>query len=232
MTNLILEKALRLFSVLKFEGLADVANGRKRPDKTETAVFKIAMMIAALDGCVTVDEINTFGKLAVLCARMDAEDSAAVLDEGLRVAGYVEIQARRLKEPELTELFVAEVRRLLPRGFAVHDSQRVRRALVLWMSMALSDGDYSPVERKCIRALCRHLSSVMKTSDLADRNAWRTASPMFVVAYSGDSREKSPVRAPDEEFLRQVETQLKQIYRGENTVAAFRNLKTMISGVR
>ena len=214
MENKLLSRALKLFSALKIERLADIANDRVRFGKSEVAVLKVAMMVAALDGNVTADEFKAFERLAAyLPGGDDKADVAKALNECLRVAGYVELQAKRLKPVDLIRAFVDEAMAAIPKDFLQGKPEQMRCAFMIWVTMAMSDRDYSPVERKCIVSLRSVLDELVKRRNRAADREWRSVSPTFAIAYAKDAKASRLKGAPSLDFLESV----------ENLVAAMRN---------
>lgn len=56
----------------------------------------------------------------------------------------------------------------MPSGFAYFSIEDVRRAIVTWVAMGMSDGDYSAREKKCIDALRKHFAVIKVRSTVAD----------------------------------------------------------------
>ena len=123
----------------------------------DLGVLKVALMFAAVDGRVIGREVAMFGRMARKCRGWTPEAEAKALDAGLRAAGYLQLQARRLSERQLVELFVREAVRTLPRSFAARNVYDQRRAFVMWALMCISDLEPSLVEYKCALALRNRL---------------------------------------------------------------------------
>jgi len=164
--NGLLKRALALFEAVKTK-----VTGGERIGETDAAVLKVAMMVSALDGNVSADELAAFGELARLCRGCTDKESERVFDEGLRLAGYLVLQAKLLDESRLVNAFVAEAVRTMPAGFALSDGGDVRRAFVMWVTMALSDGEFSPVERSALNALRTQLDAVMESVNLYNESS-------------------------------------------------------------
>ena len=123
----------------------------------EFGVLKVALMFAAVDGRVIGREIAMFGRLARKCRGWSPEAESKALEAGLRVAGYLLLQAHRLNERQLIELFVQEAVRELPRSFAGCNVYEQRRAFVMWALMWGADLEPSLTEYKCALALRNRL---------------------------------------------------------------------------
>ena len=149
----------RILSGLKFNYLKedDSALG-----KVDFGVLTVAMMVAALDGVIEQAELKAFSKLAEQC-RVSKGERAAHYNAALHSAGYMLLHARSgMTRRALSLIFLDEAQRVLPMGFAGGKAEDIRRALVLWVSMGLSDGEFSGVERDCIRAFCDRIAENMK----------------------------------------------------------------------
>ena len=124
-----------------------------RYGKGDLGIVKVALMVAALDGEVTEEEYKALDALAKECRGYSKKTSDAAMAEAMRSAGYLLLLGRRVSDRELVKAFVAEARMALPNGFEDLSVEEVRRAVVMWIAMGMSDGDYSPREKKCIAAL-------------------------------------------------------------------------------
>ena len=227
-SNGILDKFVKLFSAMKFESLAYVGREPDRIGRLDAAILKVAMLVAALDGNLTDDEISAFGKLARKCRGATPESVEEVLDEGLRAAGYILIQARRLGERALIAKFAEEVRKAMPDGFSYGDERDVRRALVMWISMAMSDSDFSGIERKCLEIVRREIADAMHEHDEADAKTWREVSPAFAVAYVSEGKALPGRMAPDGVFMDRAEVLLAKLRRESSAAEAARQLKELV----
>ena len=138
-----LKKLIGSFNIKKFS----------KASRTDFGVFKVALMVAALDGEVTDAEYRALDALAKKCRGYTPKAAAKALDEAMRSAGYLMLLSRRAKDAVLVSAFVEEAQAALPYGFAFFSTEDVRRAVVTWVAMGMSDGDYSARERKCIEAL-------------------------------------------------------------------------------
>ena len=123
----------------------------------DLGILKVALMFAAVDGKVIGREVAMFGRMARKCRGWTPEAEAKALEDGLRAAGYLQLQARRLSARQLVELFVREAERVLPRNFAQRNVFEQRRAFVMWALMCGSDLEPSLIEFKCAIALRNRL---------------------------------------------------------------------------
>ena len=149
----------RILSGLKFNYLKedDSALG-----KVDFGVLTVAMMVAALDGVIEQAELKAFSKLAEQC-RVSKGERAAHYNAALHSAGYMLLHARSgMTRRALSLVFLDEAERVLPMGFAGGKAEDIRRALVLWVSMGLSDGEFSGVERASVEAFCARVAEIMQ----------------------------------------------------------------------
>jgi len=140
------------------------ALGRKdRIAKADLGILKVAFMVAALDGDVTADEYKAFDLLAKNCRGYTPKAAAEALDDAMHAAGYLMLLSKRVKkDSDLVAAFMHEAHKALPDGFAYLSLEDVRRAVITWIAMGLSDGTYSARERACIETL-RKVFAELKT---------------------------------------------------------------------
>ena len=184
--------------------------------KTDYGVVKVAFMVAALDGDVSDDELKAIDALLKKCRGYSAKTAAKVLDEAMRSAGYLMLLGRRAKEAELVKAFIAEAKTALPEGFADFPVEEVRRAVVTWIAMGMSDGDYSACERKCIEALRKHLAKLQVEHAQLEEEKWAAMSPAFRQAY-GYGAPNRPNDLLKRDFVTRVENLVAQY--GDNADA-------------
>ena len=221
--NGMLSKAVKLLSSIKTK-----ITGADRFGDTDSAVLKVAMMIAALDGDVTQEELGSFAKLARQCRGYSAEEADRVMDEGLRSAGYLVLQAKRLGEKKLLDAFVAEADAAMPGGFAVADAADVRRAFVMWTAMAMSDDDYSDVERKALAAFRKHLDAIAETVNAYNDSRRSAYSPAFARAFVLEEKEFKFKSATTDAFMEKAEKLIAKLNREATAEAAAQELKDLI----
>lgn len=147
--------------------------------KTDYGIVKVALMVAALDGEVSDEELKAVDAMLKKCRGYTAKAAENVLDEAMHSAGYLLLLGKRAKEAELVKAFVAEAKAALPEGFAYLSVEEVRRAVVAWIAMGLSDGDYSAREKKCIEALRKHFAELKVELAELELERWRALSPAF-----------------------------------------------------
>ena len=149
----------KVLNALKFDYLKE---DDSELGKVDFGVLTVAMMVAALDGVIQPDELKSFSKLAEKC-RVSKGEKAARYGAALHSAGYVLLLARSgMSRRALSLLFLDEAERVLPMGFAGGKAEDIRRALVLWVSMGLSDGEFSGIERAAVEAFCARVADIMK----------------------------------------------------------------------
>lgn len=170
--------------IIKGLGLDKVLKGSGRIGKTDLGVLKVAFLVAALDGEVSDGEYAAFEAMAKKCRGYTPENAAAALDEAMRSAGYLMLLSKRVKRADLVKAFIREAKAALPKGFAYFDLADVRRAVVTWMAMAYSDGEYSDREKACIEALRKEFAEMKVEKSNADVERSMMLSPAFRAAYA------------------------------------------------
>ena len=162
------------------------ASKRKSPQKDapsfdstsgEFAILKIAFLLAALDGKIDETEREMYDRLAEQCKDIDVDQAQKVLKEvdaatkrlldaknSERKAGaggllipFSIVPEERVQEMFLDK-FMKEAEAVCDWPSFVKDSSRVRRAFVMWMAMAMADGDYATIERKATLTVYRRKS--------------------------------------------------------------------------
>jgi len=168
----------------------------ERMDKTDLGVLKVAFMVAALDGEVTDAEYAAFDALAKKCRGYTPEGAEAALKDAMHAAGYLMLLSRRTTTDKLVDAFISEAEIALPIGFAYGTPEDVRRAVVTWIAVGMSDGDYSERERACIEALRKYFAELKIEHQDADLARWsgfvtpvagaRTAGPVQIEVIGRD----------------------------------------------
>ena len=194
--------------------------------RTDFGVLKVAFMVAALDGEVTDAEYRALDALAKKCRGYTPRAAATAFDEAMRSAGYLMLYARRAKDSDLVKAFVAEAQAALPMGFAYFSIEDIRRAIVTWIAMGMSDGDYSSREKKCIESL-RQVFAELKIMRLeAAEEQWLQLAPAFRQAWENAPR-NADVELVSRNFVKRVEQLVGQY--GDSSAAA-KALKDLIAG--
>ena len=142
--------AEKIISGLKFNYLKE---DDSELGKVDFGVLTVSMMVAALDGTIQPSELEAFSKLSKECRVSDGE-RAAYYESALHSAGYILLISRSgLSEKAIVAAFAKEAAKVLPMGFAGGRPEDIRRALVIWVTMGTSDGDFCGIERACVDAI-------------------------------------------------------------------------------
>ena len=197
-----------------------------KASRTDFGVLKVAFMVAALDGEVTDVEYRAFDALAKKCRGYTAKVAATALDEAMRSAGYLMLLSRRAKDADLVKAFIAEAQVALPMGFAYLSIEDVRRAVVTWIAMGMSDGDYSAREKKCIEALRKFFAELKVMRIEAEEERWLAMAPAFRQSCAAGSR-NSTIELVSRDFVSRVERLVAQY--GDSADAS-RALRELIAG--
>ena len=194
----------KILGALKFNYLKE---DESELGKVDFGVLTVAMMVAALDGVIQLVELAEFSKLAKKCRVSDGE-RAAYYESALHSAGYILLMSRSgLSQKALVATFAKEAGKVLPKGFAGGKPEDVRRALVIWVTMGASDGEFCGIERACVDAVRAQAAEVMRRRRDCKEELWRSLNPVFRVAYgSGRKPSRAEKSAPfDEDILVRVE---------------------------
>ena len=189
-----LTKLIGSFNIKKFS----------KASRTDFGVLKVAFMVAALDGEVTDAEFKAFDALAKKCRGYTPKAAATALDEAMRSAGYLMLLSKRAKESVLIKAFIAEAQEALPMGFAYFSAEDVRRAIITWIAMGMSDGDYSSREKACIEALRKLFAELKVMRIQAEEEQWLALAPAFRQAGDPGSR-NATVKLVSRDFVARVE---------------------------
>jgi len=170
----------RFVKGVSFKSIGKALGLKEHIAKTDLGVLKVAFMVAALDGDVTDKEYEAFDLLAKKCRGYTPQAATEALADAMHSAGYLMLLSKRVKKDgELVSAFMAEAKKALPDGFAYFSLEDVRRAIVTWIAMGLSDGEYSVRERRCIETL-RKLFAELKTMKLQQEDErWMALSSDF-----------------------------------------------------
>ena len=137
----------------------------KRMDRNQLAAVRVSMLVAALDGEVTGQEIGEFRRLAESCDGYTPEELEKHYLATIKSAGFLMLLSRVATEDELIEAFVIEAEKILPiiSGFG---PQAIKVSVEMWKSMAGADGCFSEVELKAIS----RLETMLKTINTLQRS--------------------------------------------------------------
>ena len=172
----------KILGALKFDYLKEDDSELGR---VAFGVLTVAMMVAALDGVIQPVELAEFSKLAKKCRVSDGE-RAAYYESALHSAGYILLMSRSgLSEKALVAAFAKETAKVLPTGFAGGRPEDIRRALVIWVTMGASDGDFCGIERKCVDAVRAQAAEALRGRCAGKEKLWLNLKPTFRAAASG-----------------------------------------------
>ena len=194
----------KLLSGLKFNYLKE---DESAIGKVDFGVLTVAMMVAALDGVIEPTELKAFSKLADQC-RVGAGERAVRYGAALHSAGYMLLVSRSgASKKAIVQAFVAEAEKVLPRGFAGGSGEDIRRALVIWITMGLSDGRFSGIERACVEAFCAQVAEIMKKRRNSRRERlWLGLWPRSMADDAGKiGLAKGPEAAPETTWMARAE---------------------------
>ena len=143
--------------------VTDFFLGGKRGDaahmRLDRSVLDVAMMIAAIDGEILPAEIAAYNRLLGECRGVSKSDIPAASSEMLRKVGFLaSLKQAGISDRECVVSLVREAKAQLPADFPSGSAADLRRALAFWTMMAVSDGDYSSLERAAIHALAECFS--------------------------------------------------------------------------
>lgn len=127
--------------------------GKNRFGKFDFGVLKTMMMLSAVDGNVSAEELERFRKSAAECRGYNGESFETLWESALRSAGYLLLQSKFLKADELVKVFVKEAEKEFTGEVIQEVSKDRERAFAELERMAKSDGEYSEIERACVTAL-------------------------------------------------------------------------------
>lgn len=142
--------------------------GKNKFTKADFVLLKTALMLAAVDGEVSADEVGRFRDLAEQCRGYNGESFEALWDKALRSAGYLLIQSRFLDTKALAATFVKEAEQDFVESIILETKEERARAFELLEQMAKADGDYSEAEQAAIAALAQKVKAA-RDQALAER---------------------------------------------------------------
>lgn len=137
----------------------------KREQEKSYAIIQVAMMIAGLDGTVKPEEYVAFEDLFRFYGCPDSELDG-ILDKCLESAGYIVLQSQRLPSEELITIFIERARTVLSKRLNEFGDVDRREAFMLWTMMAMSDSDYSSVERQGVIALLQVFNEERNSAEM------------------------------------------------------------------
>jgi len=123
-------------------------------------VLKTMMLLAAVDGNIAREEMARFWECAMEIGRYDKDDLRELWKSALSSAGYLSLHAKLVDEAACTAEFLRLVDEGLVKKLAKASATVRKRAFDCLRSMANADGDFSSVERSCIKALVDRLDKM------------------------------------------------------------------------
>ena len=127
--------------------------GKRKFSAVDFATLKTAMMLAALDGDVSAEELASFREMASGCKGCTPKSFAKLWEQALRSTGYLLVQSKLLAKDDLIRLFVGEVEASFVGEVSAEVSADRKHAFDVLAEMAAADGDFSEIERQAIGAL-------------------------------------------------------------------------------
>ena len=116
--------------------------GKNRFERLDFVLLKTTLMLAAVDGEIDKEELSLYRELAEKFREGGTADFDALWAESVKGMAYIGFLSEMLEPENLVREFVREVGKDLgAEGIAALDR------------MAAADGDYSKIERDCVRAL-------------------------------------------------------------------------------
>ena len=154
---------------------------------------------------------TAFGELkgaTAATAYLSGATAAARYGAALHSAGYMLLVSRSgASKKAIVQAFVAEAEKVLPQGFAGGSGEDIRRALVIWITMGLSDGRFSGIERTCVEAFCAQVAEIMKKRRNSRRERlWLGLWPRSMADDAGKiGLAKGPEAAPETTWMARAE---------------------------
>lgn len=179
-----------------------------RYGKVDFGIVKVAFMVAALDGEVSDDELKALCALLKKCRGYSRKTAAKALDEAMRSAGYLLFLGRMASESALLRAFLVEAEAALPDGFAYLSVEEIRRAVIAWIALGMSDGNYSAREKKCIEDLCTRLAELKVIRDDDAEASRKVLMSAFGLTGGGTQEMKNDLFSND--YIKRVENLVAQ----------------------
>ena len=130
--------------------------GRKASPETvavNLALLRAMMMLAAVDGVITKDELSCFWRRVRQCEGVDAETLEQTWRSALSSAGLLAMQSMLLSREGLVAEFLREIEGDFVQKLLAVDSSARKDAYRCLQAVAEADGDCQEIERACISAL-------------------------------------------------------------------------------
>ena len=134
-----------------FQSCGEFVDGAVQANGFSSAVLKAMMMLAAVDGEISREELSVYRKLSEeFRNRENASEFERMWEDSVRAMAYIGFLSEMLSPEDLTAEYAREAISSFAAGVGVESRRRVLLALE---RMAAADGDYSRIERDCIRTL-------------------------------------------------------------------------------
>ena len=130
--------------------------------KLDVGILKTMMMLSAVDGDVSKEEMETFRTAARSCRGCTEKSFDALWDGALRASGYMLMLAKTLSRDQLVKAFVLEAEIPFVREVMYETSADREAAFESLRSLAQADGEYSDVEKACVEALVDRVREAWK----------------------------------------------------------------------
>lgn len=177
-------------------------------DKTNTAILRVAYLIAASDNEVNKEEREVFKKTA--CAlqglKMGDEDTTELIVGVVEEARKFAILRDFYDEEELIKAFLSKAEKDI---LAIKGSKvECRKAFAVWISICMADKEYSAFERKLVKAMQGVINS-MSTESLVGVSV----AAGFGILFGSEAKTKDVGGGPriTDDFLDEVEERCREI---------------------
>lgn len=135
-------RAKELFKAC-FSGQVEQEVGKVESGDAESAALKAMMMLAAVDGEISREELSLYRSLAQDYRGEKASAFDSLWERSVRAMAYIGFLTEMLSPDDIVREYTSEA------------GQIPRRFIAVLEQMAAADGNYSRVERDCISALAR-----------------------------------------------------------------------------
>ena len=136
---------------------------RKRFGRMDFAILKTMMLLAAVDGDISISELAQFRKKAGECRGFDVENFASLWETAVNAAEEIRRLAGKVPEPELINAFVKAATPDFVDEVVQGKSAERDHAFAALEEMAESDEDLTGIEQRCLKALARHVRRVRES---------------------------------------------------------------------
>lgn len=126
---------------------------------SDLVILKTAFLLTAVDGHIDASERRMFDKLAEQCKEIDAKAAKEIVPSMEKTAMEIIAAKAKMTEKAFLDFFMSETAKFCDWEAFAKDSSQVRRAFVMWFAMAMSDREFSPIERKALARIRRLVNS-------------------------------------------------------------------------